>query len=144
MRDKYSDNKLIEAVIKKAIKSKKMFDMSDLKEAILECARRESVIPMPMADINGEYVFPEDENGGLALTTAVLEDDDGNRYLPLFTSRKHLKQAVSPVVIDAPVSILICNALDEKNIRGIVINPFTWNVILKPDEIESIRMSLIY
>lgn len=145
MRNKYFINKSIEAVISKSIKRNQKVDMSELRESIRGCIEQDGLVPMPMADVNGEYKFPKDDDGGYSLTMEVIEDNNGNKYLPLYTSKKHIiKEATSPVIVDAPISGILINALDEDTISGVVINPFTQDVLLGLDDIDAIRMSLIY
>ena len=70
----------------------------------------------------------------------MLRAGENDMFLPVYTSLKHVpKEPKSAAILNMPY--LSSNGLvlsAKENIKGIVVNPFTDNIILKPDLIRKI------
>ena len=71
---------------------------------------------------------------GLSVRPAVLENQEGKRFLPVFSQKSQMEQAQNktkyPLVMGMPFPACVNLLNKEKGLDGIVINPFTQNVSL--------------
>lgn len=77
----------------------------------------------------------------------MIKNDEGELFLPIYTSKSHIEKAPkSPAILNMPFLALVQLAVNSPtNISGIVINPFTNNLVFKDkllqkiDEVEKNR-----
>jgi len=70
----------------------------------------------------------------------LLKAGETDMYLPIFTSLKHVQKAPkSQAILNMPymhTNAMVLNA--KEDVKGIVINPFTDNILLKKDLLQNI------
>ena len=86
-------------------------------------------------DIDADEVFAADESIGNRMS--VLVNDDGCRWIPLYSSRDELRDVPETnVVKDIPIRTILEYAYDEEGVDGIIINPFTDSVALRKEALK--------
>ncbi len=72
---------------------------------------------------------------GVSPRPGILQDSEGKRYLPVFTTREQLMRGKRhyPLILSAPFQECIHLLMGEKGVSGIVLNAFGQNVILNTD-----------
>lgn len=142
MKNKYIFNKCIEETAEIFAGGEKRKDFYEMVSVICRCVMAKSVVPTPMADRDGKFKFPTEEDGSLVLTIDTIQGG-GHMYFPLFTDKDQMKwAAVSPMVVDCPVDNLLKSAYLDPRIEGVIINPFTQAVIVDKHYLEMILNSL--
>lgn len=81
-----------------------------------------------------EQVIP----AGVSPRPAVLEDNTGKKYLPVFTQQSQIEKGKDkinyPLILGMPFEACMNLLQKENNLEGLVINPFSQNIIVKPDQ----------
>ena len=90
------------------------------------------------SDTEIDDVFPSDMEMGNRIV--VLEyDNDGSRYLPLYTGREELKKLEGTnAVKDIPIRDIFEQVLDSNEFAGVIINPDTDCLFIYREAIEFI------
>ena len=101
-----------------------------------------SVVPTPMADRDGKFEFPTEDDGSLKLTIDTMQGE-GHVYFPMFTDKEQMKwESVSPMVVDCPIDNLIKSAYLDPRVEGVIVNPFTQAVVIDKHYLEMILESV--
>jgi len=135
MQNNYSSNREISRKAKDLSINVTDDGLDELGDIIQLSLYTDSVVPMPMSPMDNE----EPENDELRLKMEMIYDTDGNTYYPMYTDRKQIdKDRNSPLIVDAPIEIVLKAALIDEESKGIVINPFTYDVFLSKEIIRTI------
>lgn len=92
-------------------------------------------------DIEANDVFPEDSGKNIHYFTLV--DEEGNRWAPFFTDTDEIKElAPTDTVSSTSIAALIEEAFEDKDIAGILINPYSACFALKRKMLQHILIEL--
>lgn len=141
MKNKYIFNKCIEEMADVYVEGESRKDFYELAAVIEKCIMAKCVVPTPMADRDGKFEFPAEEDGSMNLTIDTIQGK-GHVYFPLFTDKEQMEwAAVSPMVVDCPIENLLKCAYLDPRIEGVIINPFTQAVVINEHYLEMILES---
>ena len=112
------------------------------------CRDNEDVL-VPCVDINNtlDSINKDELNEGdlinlkgeLRLKVDLVKDEDNNLFMPFYTSIDEInKKPTTNVRINWPVKVLIEDAYNREDIKGLVINPFSDSLILNKEALKHI------
>jgi hypothetical protein len=83
--------------------------------------------------INCRVLVPAMMNDDKSPAPAFIQNDDGELYMPIYTSAKHIPQEpASPLIINMPFMAVVEMAVTpDFNVEGVFINAFTDSLIFK-------------
>ena len=125
----------IKEPLKKYLKTDEPEDMLKLLANIALRITCDGTAPAPMMtetrialgfdpDMELKDVFPPEDNP--AMTSCLIMEEDGNRWLPLFTDQEELgRMGRENTVEDRPILDIITDAFEDGSITGLVINPYS-------------------
>ena len=133
--DDYKMNIFIKMAVEQAKKTHSEEDLINLLKRIIVRINDNGQAPTPMDDVNnvmGELdpstivlgnPFQLEKDFRLRITN--LRDDNGGRWIPLFTDEEELhKKESSNIILNMPIRAIIEDGYYAKEILGVVINPF--------------------
>ena len=83
-------------------------------------------------DLETEDVFPPEDEP--AVTNRLIVDEEGNRWLPLFTGYDELGDpGKTDIIEDRPVKDIIEEAFNDGSISGLVIDPYSDALSMKKE-----------
>lgn len=124
----------------------KSLDKADLYLPAILPPNTDPALMKQMAESRGRNLpIPK----GVSPEPAIIENKEGNKFLPVFTSQEHMKGDKSnltyPVVLGMPFRACVELLKKKTHLKGIVVNPFHQNVILsgfaKEAESETVTLT---
>ncbi|MBO4578819.1 MAG: ADP-ribosylglycohydrolase family protein [Clostridiales bacterium] len=133
--DEYFRNNSIRDAVLRFRESHDEEDVVRILAALVDRINEDGHVPSPMDDVNNVLAdldlndmslggnFSLDKELRLRLTHLI--DDEGKHWIPLFTDTEEVeKNAISNLIINAPIRMVVENAYYAEDIEGMVINPF--------------------
>ena len=148
----YRDNLVIKFAVEDLIGSSELEPLFKLVDSLILRAQDGGKVPVvfegythiawnldPDTDIN--EVFPEDL--GYEMRYATMVDEEGNRWIPFFTDTDEIKELVpTDTVSSVSIATIIEEAFEDKDIAGILINPFSAGFALRNKMLQHILIEL--
>ena len=125
----------IKEPMKKYLKTDEPEDMFMLLANIAVRINRDGTAPSPVMtetrivlgfdpDMELEDFFPPEDEP--VMTSCLITEEDGTRWLPLFTDQDELgSMGKENTVEDRPILDIITDAFEDDSIAGLVINPYS-------------------
>ena len=145
IKDTYLNNKYIKDSIKECQESEDMNPMMVFVEIMLRM-NEAGTAPMPLMnftsivfeldpDIDVEDIFdggPEPDE-----LFVYIEDDDGNRWFPLYTDMEEIGvEARDNAVREVPIREILEKVIYTPGIKGIIVNPHTDGLAINDKGVE--------
>lgn len=142
--DDYKNNLPIKKTLERLNETHNQEELITLALKLVERIREEGQAPTPMEDVNnligtldpGEIVVGKEYKleKEFRLRVYTLTDKEGRRWIPFFTDEEeYYKQETTSIMLNVPIRILIEDGLYTRDIEGMVINPFSDNILLDKD-----------
>jgi len=137
---------LIKEPLKKYLQTDDPEDFFAMIINIYERMTADGTVPSPMKteprivvgidpDLEIEDVLPSDK--GPLQRSGLIEEEDGNKWIPLFTDSSELgKLSKTTVLVERPIREIVTEAFENENLSGMVINPYS--------DALSLRKEIIY
>ena len=137
----YRENVHIKDVCRRLNETHKEEELVTLVLKLVERIKADGQAPTPMVDVNNvlgtldlgqitlgnEFCLGEE----MRLRIFALTDKNGKRWLPFFTNEEEVNhEQTTSLILNMPIRMLVEDGYECNTLEGIVINPFSDNILL--------------